>query len=136
MHSENNKSSKTWTYAILESSDYIQFLIQGEFSVLNDIVECSEAAIMSAMNRGYKKILVDKRIVPANLGMAGAEALENRFRNSFVQGLDLHIAAITSPANHITCKGIEKLLQSVSIDYRAFEDENEAKDWLLLLENK
>ncbi|MGL1862397.1 MAG: hypothetical protein OCC46_07740 [Pseudodesulfovibrio sp.] len=131
MQSEDSKANKTWTYAVIEHKDYIQFLIQGEFSVLNDIIECSEATILAAMNRGHKRVLVDKRVVPPNLGMSGAKALLNRFKSSFVQPVGLHIAAITSPENHHTCKGIEKLLQSIKIDYRAFSNEDEAKEWLI-----
>lgn len=119
-----------YKYTLINHTDYLLFDESGAAENIDDARQFALAAMREAKNNDCLRLLFDERELDMNLTSHDVYVLAEEF-SLIVPPAGLRIAAIHSVKNKEVGSTFETMLQNRSVNYRSFELEEDAIEWLM-----
>lgn len=121
----------SWSYAVIEHEDYVRVIMLGTFTSAKDIIKFSEIVVLSVLVRRMKRVLIDLRQLSADLDPQWLKVLTRQLDQRHYRAMQLRLVCLGSGENIAMLNRVERRLRRISINGRAYCDEDMALSWLL-----
>lgn len=119
-----------YEYAVQEHEGYLKVTMSGVVTTAADMLILAEHIIPEALQRGCKRVVVDESGIVERLSVvdlvAGAEMV-----TEYIAERGVKVASVRSGENMTTGWTFETLLRSRKMNYKVFDNQEEAVSWVM-----
>ncbi|WP_419786913.1 hypothetical protein [Pseudodesulfovibrio sp.] len=118
-----------YEFEVKEEDRYLLLVVSGEVETIEDMRAFSKALVECAEEKGYKRLILDQRLVSRKLDLHDYMVYADQWRLERPPS-GIKIAAVYSQEDVNNFQWVETICQNRSIIYRIFSNSDEAERWL------
>ncbi|WP_281761270.1 hypothetical protein [Pseudodesulfovibrio nedwellii] len=113
------------------NGDHLIAIVSGVVNSFEDLSAMAHGVVEMTSEHWSKKALVDFRTVSMNIDFLSAQTLANDLEDEGVQLFGIRLACLYTHENIDIYRVFETAHQNRSLNFKIFEHEDEAVDWLM-----